>query len=752
MNDQSNGAFQHSIRSELNDFVNANQLLFNEKNVLRMDLHCHDHNSNVPDEILGRILDVPETWLPTKKLVRALVGNGMDAITITNHNNGRSCFDLLDKGQEVLVGAEFSCMVPDFQTGIHVLTFGFDPLQEVRLNRLRKNLYAFLEYTQANDLPTIWAHPLYHYKTSESPPMRFFQKMALVFERFEVLNGQRDSWQNMLVRRWVESLTQERIEQYSADLDLDPGRFCISPFRKSMSGGSDSHMGIFAGLTGVRLFVPDLEERKKTASIPELALESVRHGRMAAFGGHNNSEKMMVTLLDYVCQIALHGKDPGLLRILLHKGEVRQKLTAFLVSNAFAELRQHRISMRFTSLFHKSLTGTKPLFVKKWLMPSAYKPIFDEVSDLAQVFQSNPEGMAEACANSIRIVYNRLADIIDQRMSEKINAINKAGKDKALDMNEFVGGLELPSVLRSYIGNGKVNGQAKGNPDKLPDLAGFLDGLSFPLLTSSVILSAHFASARVLYKNRQLLSDFSSALGYTRHPKRMLWLSDSWDDQSGIPMVLSTYLSEIQRYNLPVDILICSETISEQDHLIVTKPQSILTIPHFPHLTIRIPNLLEVHQFFQKGEYDRVICSTEGIMGALALYLKHAYTVPAFFLLNADWKDFAKNVLELNKENRARFTRMIRAFYKSFDTIFVLKASDYNWLTSKKMGINEQIVFQTALWGENSAANAYSSSHGQPPSIPDAILRDFMNRTGLADTSEQSSHKPNPPAVHHRQG
>jgi hypothetical protein len=669
-----------------------------------------------------------------------LLRNGMDAVTITNHNNGRSCFDLLDKGHQVLVGAEFSCMVPDFQVGIHVLTYGFDPLQEVQLNRLRKNLYAFLEYTQANNLPTIWAHPLYHYKINESPPIKFFQKMALVFERFEVINGQRDSWQNMLVKRWVESLTQERIEQYSADIGLDPARFCINPFRKSMSGGSDSHMGIFGGLSGVRLFVPNLEERKKTASIPELALESIRHGSMAAFGGHNNSEKMMVTLLDYVCQIALYGKDPGLVRIMLHKGEVKQKLTAIAVSNAFEELRQHRVTMRFTNLFHKSLTGTKPLFVKKWLMPSDYKPIFNEVSNLAQVFQSNPEGMAEACANSIKTIYNRLADIIEQRVAEKIDTINKSGKSKALDMNEVVARLELPSVLRSYMGNGKGYPQPKEKSAKLPDLFGFLDGLSFPFLTSTVILSAHFVSARVLYKNRKLLDEFSLALGYPSHPKRMLWLSDLWDDQSEIPEILSIYLSEIQRFNLPIDILICSETIPPQDHLIIFKPQLTLSSPHFPGKKIRIPNLLDIHQFFQKGEYDRVICSTEGAMGALALYLKHAYTIPAFFFLNAEWKDFTKNVLALNKENRARFTRMIRAFYKSFDAIFVLKTEDFDWLTSKKIGINNQTVFKTTLGWGNSAPSSSTIHDGQPPLNPNANVLDFLFKTGLANTTEPSIH------------
>lgn len=155
-------SFHSHIRSELQSFVDRNSLVYPDHEVIKMDLHCHDHNSNVPDELLGRILNVPETWLPTKSLLRTLGRHGMDAFTITNHNNARSCFELLEKGHDILVGAEFSCMVPDFQVGIHVLTYGFTPSQEEELNRRRKNLYEFLDFTSANDLPTIWAHPKNH--------------------------------------------------------------------------------------------------------------------------------------------------------------------------------------------------------------------------------------------------------------------------------------------------------------------------------------------------------------------------------------------------------------------------------------------------------------------------------------------------------------------------------------------------------------------------------------------------------------
>jgi len=276
--------FQQTLKEEFDGFLLSQQNKFPSEETLKIDLHCHDLNSDVPDELIGRILNVPETWLPSEKLLEKLAKNGCDTFTITNHNNARSCYALQDKGVDVLTAAEFSCRVPDFEIGIHVLAYGFTPEQECRLEKLRKNVYQFLEYARLHQIPVIWAHPLYHYSVKKAPPAAFFNKMLLVFERFEVVNGQRDTWQNLLVKEWLDQTSHAEIDQYANRFGIDPLQFCSDPYRKIMSGGSDCHMGIFAGMTGTHLYVPDLKERLKTESRSQLALEAIRNGSMAPFG------------------------------------------------------------------------------------------------------------------------------------------------------------------------------------------------------------------------------------------------------------------------------------------------------------------------------------------------------------------------------------------------------------------------------------------------------------------------------------
>lgn len=94
-------------KNEFKKIIHSWDTKFPAYDCLRIDLHCHDQNSDVPDELWGRILHLPETWLSTDDLISKLKLK-TNALTITNHNNARSCWDLLERGIDVLPGAEFT--------------------------------------------------------------------------------------------------------------------------------------------------------------------------------------------------------------------------------------------------------------------------------------------------------------------------------------------------------------------------------------------------------------------------------------------------------------------------------------------------------------------------------------------------------------------------------------------------------------------------------------------------------------------
>jgi hypothetical protein len=54
--------FRQSLSAEFDTFLQQQSQRFDPQNCLKIDFHCHDHNSDVPDELWGRILRLPETW------------------------------------------------------------------------------------------------------------------------------------------------------------------------------------------------------------------------------------------------------------------------------------------------------------------------------------------------------------------------------------------------------------------------------------------------------------------------------------------------------------------------------------------------------------------------------------------------------------------------------------------------------------------------------------------------------------------
>lgn len=692
-----NRSLHTNIRESLETFVAEQKARFPHKECLTIDLHCHDKNSSEPDELLGRMLGIPETWIETEDLIATLRTHGCDTITVTNHNNARSCFELIDKGEDILVGAEYSCMVPGYNIGIHVLAYGFTQQEDERLNRLRHDLYKFLDYTTTRNIPVICAHPLYHYKTSGLPPMEFFDLLILLFERFEVLNGQRDTWQNMLVKAWIESYTPEKIDAISQITGISPTRYCRDPYRKSFAGGSDSHMGIFTGLTGTLLHVPDLERRLKKEKRSALALEALREGRMAPFGTHNDSEKMTIALIDYFCQIAINMEDPGLFRILLHKGSARDKAISLIVSNIFGELKRHKTTMSFMRVFHNSFKGKAPLLREKIFVKKEYRAVVDEVTRMANVRKNNPGDSARQFAESLQIIFSSLNELAAKRAWTRITNISKNGDLPEFKASDLLEKLELPSRFRSLLEGKK---QSSEFPMSALSMSHFFDDLSFPVLGSAVILAASFIGAKVMYNARPLVREMSKLLGVYPHKPRILWLTDTFEDTNGVAMVLRSIHKEIKEKNLPIDIMVCSANVQPDDNLIVLKPVTEITPPFYKNQNIRIPNMMDIHRIFHEGEYDRIICSTEGFMGVAALYIKQAYSVPAHFFVHTDWMMFSRKVLRLDHHARSRVRRLLRVFYRQFDSLFVLNSDQRIWLTSSAMGFPADRVHLTAHWVE----------------------------------------------------
>ncbi|MCG6938716.1 MAG: glycosyltransferase [Gammaproteobacteria bacterium] len=684
--------FRRALRIEFDEYLEHEANKYDRKNCLKIDLHCHDFNSDKPDELWGRILSLPETWLKTKKLVKCLTQNGCDVVTVTNHNNARSCWELLDSGHDVLVAAEFTCFFPEYNLFVHVLTYGFTRQQEKILNNKRENIYDFLRYAASCNIPVILPHPLYFYTRNDKIDLTLFEKLAVMFQRFEVLNGQRDLWQSVLTLNWAKSLTPEKIIKYARKHGLDPAEFDVDPYKpKILSGGSDCHMGIFAGQCGSYLYVPDLKEKLRYSRPSELALEAIRNGNLSSYGHVAENQKLNIALLDYFSQVATKIKDPGLLRILFHRGEVSDKVACFALSNLLLEMQKHKNTQKFFEFVHDALQGKKPGKLLKWKINKDYRFCVKQLEKIADCRSGPPEVFINTVNQTVTELFTELSRLVVQRVKKLTNSENKK-KLETFSTEEITRKFEIPSQLTVLL---------FGNKTTRADMSGFdfsklLDNLSFPVLISLILTGATLGSTRLLYQNRNFLNDFADHIGKNHHPKRALYLTDTLRDKNGVSSSLSGKLAEIQAMDMPVDFLICHADAKAEPHLHVVRPLASFSVPDFGEQEFRIPDLLEIARVFYEGGYDRIVCSTEGPMALVSLFIKHMFNVPSFFFMHTDWLDFIKNTTDLNVHERDRLRRTLRVFYKQYAGVFVLNNEHRNWLTGHQMQLDEDRVYLTA--------------------------------------------------------
>lgn len=687
--------FQQEIQSAYRALLNEHQVSVPKRDRIRIDLHCHDFNSDVTDELLGRILRFPETWLRSEDLVSCLKQNGCNAVTVTNHNNARSCWQLLEKGEDILSGAEFSCRFRAFSAHLHVLAYGFTPSQEEILNRKRHDLISFLSYAADQDIPTLLPHPLYFDARKKTPDPRMYEQLFLMFDRFEVLNGQRDTWQNLLTWEWLNRVTEDQVRTWEKAHGINSGDFCRHIYTKQVTGGSDDHMGLFAGSCGTFLHVPDLKTRLKNTPASQLALEALRSGELHPYGSVADHEKLNIAFIDYLSQIALNMKEPGLLRMFLHKGTLRDKLICLGFSNVMQELRRHRFTMFFFKILHEALQGKRPGLISRFKVSSDFKPLIREIDRIAKAKNRNQAQYLHLLRNGTAEIYADLNKIIARRIKTQTSQFIKLDLSKGIDTETLIHKFEIPTHLRAlFQGDGEKNGDHLSQVN----VSEFFDTLSFPVLASGILAGASLISTRVLNNQREFVNGFARSIGKYVRPRRVLWLTDTLRDQNGVSNSLSRKLAFIRSRNIAIDFLICHPEIDAEPHLRVTRPVGSFNVPSYPGQTIHVPDLLAVKKSFIDGGYDRIVCSTELMMGVAALFLKQSMAVPVYFYMHTDWLEFFKRTTDFGPQVIDRIRRILRAFYRQFDGIFVMNQDHRNWLTGPAIQYPGDRVYESANW------------------------------------------------------
>ncbi len=207
----------------------------------RVDLHVHSKYSDRPSEWFLRRIGAPESYAEPRTLYRICRERGMRFVTITDHNRIDGALEIADLPGTFL-SSEVTTYFPEDGCKIHCLVIGIDEATFRDIQHLRRNVYELSGYLRARGILHSVAHPLYQVDDRLTP--EHIEKMILLFDRFEVINGMRSARGALLTRVILENLDAESIRRMADRHGIDPGP--AESFRKGMTGGSDDHSSLYA--------------------------------------------------------------------------------------------------------------------------------------------------------------------------------------------------------------------------------------------------------------------------------------------------------------------------------------------------------------------------------------------------------------------------------------------------------------------------------------------------------------------------
>jgi hypothetical protein len=236
----------------------------------RCDLHLHSRASDRSEEWLFRRFDLPDSYSDPAELYARAKAAGMDFVTLTDHDTIDGCLTIADH-PDVFVSEQVTTYFPHDPCKIHLLVWGITEAQHRAIAAARENIFDLQQLLQSEQIAHAVAHPLY--SINGKLTTSHLERLLLLFQHFEGINGLRDALLSDLTRYLLEQLTPEKMEEFANRHDLAATH--AEPWKKILVGGSDDHGGIFIGSAFTET---------PAAAVPNEFLKFVRDGDCHARG------------------------------------------------------------------------------------------------------------------------------------------------------------------------------------------------------------------------------------------------------------------------------------------------------------------------------------------------------------------------------------------------------------------------------------------------------------------------------------
>ncbi|MCX8094334.1 MAG: glycosyltransferase [Candidatus Goldbacteria bacterium] len=250
----------------------------------KVDLHLHTKYSDRPSEWFLQKLGTYESYTEPEIAFKKAINAGMDFVTITDHNSITAAVELKKiHPEKIITGTEITTYFPEDGCKIHLLLYGITESEFKEINILRDNIYRLREYIVKNNIAHSVAHAIF--SINNKLTINHFEKLILLFNVFEIINGSRDYNSSSILELSLKNLTREKIVELYNKHKIEP--ISKDPWIKGFTGGSDDHSGIFIGKTWTEA---------ENAKSPEDFIDKIRNKKTKAVGRNNTYHSFVFSI------------------------------------------------------------------------------------------------------------------------------------------------------------------------------------------------------------------------------------------------------------------------------------------------------------------------------------------------------------------------------------------------------------------------------------------------------------------------
>ena len=357
-----------------------------QRKIVRADLHVHSYYSKHASEWILQRLGASESYTPIEKIYQLAKEKGNEYVTITDHNMIDGACELIRlHPDDCFISTEATAYFPEDGCKVHILCYDITVEQFAVIQRARTNIYNLRDYLRQENIACSVAHATY--SVNEQLTLEHVEKLLVLFDVFEGINGTRGQESNRIWRRVLASLTPEEMVRLCAKHQMNP--WSTTSWRKGQTGGSDDHAGLFAGFTWT-----SAEAYSKSEFINAI------RGKATHPGGHIGDFKSLAYGIYKITsehfrqkQGAITGVTGLLASILFHDKGLSFSERFFLKKLGLRRSVRDKIMSRFLNGL-RTITQDAASFGADWQIMQAYDALAILLDDLmAEIGRSLEKGI-----------------------------------------------------------------------------------------------------------------------------------------------------------------------------------------------------------------------------------------------------------------------------------------------------------------------------------------------------------------------